>query len=300
MADEQFTTPASRTVTLAGRGSGAMSFLDFGAPDRPVDAVFLHANGFNALTYRHVLAPLARRYRILAPDQRGHGSTSLPAVVEGRRDWLDLRDDLLAFLQALDLTDVVLGGHSMGATACLLAAAVEPPCSRALVLFDPVMPAWPWAPSSEPGIVRAARRRRAVFPSRAEALKSYRGRGAFSTWPESILADYVEAGFQDLPDGQVTLICTPAWEASSYGAQDHDSWVALSRSTCPIDIFRAESASTFQAGASLDDLGGRVRIITAPGTTHFLPMERPDFVQSALAAAIEPPVSAQTRTSVQA
>ena len=265
-----------------------MALLDFGPGDRPVDAIFLHANGFNALTYRHVLAPLAKRYRILAIDQRGHGATSLETVVEGRRDWLDMRDDLLAFLDALDLTHVVLSGHSMGATASLLAAAVAPARCRSLVLFDPVMPPpRPWGLSSEPGIAEAARRRRAIFSSREDALKSYRGRGAFSTWPEPMLADYVDAGFRDLADGQITLTCAPAWEASSYAAQEHDSWDALRRSTCPIDILRAEMASTFHLAANPEGLDGRARITTVSGTTHFLPIERPDLVQAALARAIE-------------
>jgi pimeloyl-ACP methyl ester carboxylesterase len=265
-----------------------MALLDFGPDDRPVDAVFLHANGFNALTYRHVLAPLTKRYRILAFDQRGHGATSLETVVEGRRDWLDMRDDLLALLDALNLTHVVLSGHSMGATASLLAAAIAPARCRGLMLFDPVMPPpRPWEMSSVPEIAEAARRRRAIFSSREEALKSYRGRGAFSTWPEPMLADYVDAGFRDLPDGQISLACAPAWEASSYAAQEHDSWEALRRSACPIDILRAETASTFHLGAYPEGLGDHIRTTTVPGTTHFLPMERPDLVQVALARAIE-------------
>jgi len=301
MAVEDPPAPTVRTVALPSRGSGETAFLDFGPADRPVDAVFLHANGFNALTYRHILTPLAMRYRILVPDQRGHGATSLETTVEGRRDWLDMRDDLLAFLHALNLRDVVLVGHSMGATASLLAAAVDPACCRSLVLFDPVMPPpRPWGASAEPGIVQAARRRRAVFPSREDALSSYRGRGAFSTWPEPILADYVAAGFRDLPDGQVSLACTPAWEASSYAAQEQDSWGALGGSRCPIDILRAESASTFHPSGSLEDLGDRVRITTVPGTTHFLPMERPDLVQSALVQSIEAPVIPKPRTSIPA
>jgi pimeloyl-ACP methyl ester carboxylesterase len=276
-----------------------MAFLDFGPDERPVDAVFLHANGFNALTYRRILGLLANRYRILAFDQRGHGATSLETVVEGRRDWFDLRDDLLAFLEALDLTHVVLAGHSMGATASLLAGDLDPTRCRSFVLFDPVMPPpRPSVASAEPGMIQAARRRRPDFPTRADALNSYRGRGAFATWPEPILSDYVQAGFKDLPDGRVSLACTPAWEASNYSAQEHESWAALRRTTCPVDILRAESASTFHARGSLEELGDRVRITTVPGTTHFLPMERPDLVRSALSAAIERPVPVETKTSV--
>ena len=53
-----------------------MSLLDFGDPKRPVDLVFVHANGFNALTYRTLLAPLSGSLRIWAPDLRGHGGSA--------------------------------------------------------------------------------------------------------------------------------------------------------------------------------------------------------------------------------
>ena len=131
-------------------------------------------------------------------------------------------------------------------------------------------------------------------------MNSYRGRGAFSTWSEPILADYVAAGFRDLPDGQVSLACTPAWEASNYAAQEQDSWDALRRSRCPIDIRRAEWASTFHPSGGLEELGDRVRIATVPGATHFLPMERPDLVQSALVQSIEALAAAESRTSIPA
>jgi pimeloyl-ACP methyl ester carboxylesterase len=113
-----------------------------------------------------------------------------------------------------------------------------------------------------------------------------------------MLADYVDAGFQDRPDGQVALTCTPAWEASGYAAQEQDTWDALRRSTCPVDILRAETASTFQLSEDIEVLADRVHVSTVPGTTHFLPMERPDLVRSALGKAIE--ASADAKTSVPA
>jgi pimeloyl-ACP methyl ester carboxylesterase len=264
-----------------------MSCLDFGSSDRSVDLVFLHANGFNAGTYQSILAPLAANYRILAIDQRGHGETSLETNLTGRRDWLDLRDDLLAFLAALDLRHVVLSGHSMGATASLLAAAVEPTRCRRLVLFDPViLPPGQGAIPQDSPLEQAAGRRRAVFPSRAEAIKSYTGRGAFRTWPDGILNDYVAAGFHDLPSGEVRLACAPAWEASGYAAHGHDPWAALRSTQCPIDILRAETASTFHIGEATTLAGDRIHITTVPGSTHFLPMERPDLIRTTLAKAI--------------
>jgi pimeloyl-ACP methyl ester carboxylesterase len=266
-----------------------MAYVDFGDPGQPVDLVFLHANGFNALTYRRLLSPLARRRRILAIDQRGHGDTDLETRREGRGDWLDLRDDLLAFLAALNLHGVVLSGHSMGGTVSLLAADAAPALCRRLVLFDPViMPVREDASPGDSPMIQAAERRRAVFPSREAAFRAYLGRGAFRTWPETILEDYVAAGFHDLPSGEVTLACSPAWEASGYIAQGHQprALAAVRRAAVPMDILRAETASTFHAAdpAALD--GDRVRIATIPGSTHFLPMERNDLVESALTAAL--------------
>ena len=64
--------PRARLIDLEARG-GAMAALDFGDPGRPVDVVFVHANGFNARTYRTILAPLATIGRSRAPPIRPFG-----------------------------------------------------------------------------------------------------------------------------------------------------------------------------------------------------------------------------------
>jgi pimeloyl-ACP methyl ester carboxylesterase len=267
-----------------------MALLDFGPAERRVDVVFLHANGFNALTYASILAPLAASMRIVACDQRGHGATTLVADPRGRTSWLDLGEDLLALLTTLDLGDVVLAGHSMGGTASVLAAAATPDRVRALALFDPVMirPLDPVTANASP-MVEAARRRRRVFASREAALAAYRGRGAFATWPEAPLADYVTAGFRDDASGGVSLTCDPDWEASNYAGQGQDSFAALAAYPGPVDILQAEFGSTFQPPAGLGpDFGAKVRVTRVAGATHFLPMERPDLVRAALTRASRP------------
>ena len=84
-------------IDLPARG-GAMAALEFGPADRPPDLVFLHANGFNARTYRAILAPLAADLRILALDLRGHGASTPADRIRAAQGWLDFRDDLLALL----------------------------------------------------------------------------------------------------------------------------------------------------------------------------------------------------------
>jgi pimeloyl-ACP methyl ester carboxylesterase len=283
--------PRQRSVPLAGRG-GDMAVLDFGPEDRPVDVVFSHANGFNARTYRSILAPLTE-LRILAVDLRGHGASTLPTVIEGRDGWHEFRDDLLAFLHAAVDAPVVLAGHSMGGTSSLLAAAAKPEKVRALALFDPVLVHSPGLRTedvpaiAESPLVQGALRRRADFPSRQAAFEAYRGRGGFRTWTDAQVADYVAGGFRETAGG-VTLACRPEWEASNFRSHNYDPWLALRQARCPVQILRAEQASTARLDEHLDELTatGRITVETVPGTTHFLPMERPDLVQATLRDAV--------------
>ncbi|MFC3071413.1 alpha/beta fold hydrolase [Phenylobacterium soli] len=282
--------PVARRVPLPSR-DGEMAYLDFGPPERAVDLVFSHANGFNARTYRTILGPLAGEMRILAIDLRGHGATTLPTVIEGREGWIEMRDDLLAFLEAATDRPVALSGHSMGGTTSLLAAAAQPDRVRRLALLDPVIfESAKVADAEESPLAQGAARRRAVFPSKAAVREAYQGRGAFKTWTAEQVADYVEAGFRDTADGQVTLTCAPAWEASNFRTHNYDPFAAFAQSRCPIDIRQAEIASTcrlegHQAGLTRD---GRITVQVVPGTSHFLPMERPDVVAEALRRAVAP------------
>lgn len=279
--------PRTRTIDLPARG-GAMAALDFGPANRPVDVIFSHANGFNARTYRSILSPLATGLRIVAIDLRGHGATTLPTTVEGRQGWPQFRDDLLALMAAVADAPVTLAGHSMGGTSSLLAAAAEPGRVKALALFDPVVMSAAMAADAQAlrdnPLAAGAERRRATFPSKAAVIDAYTGRGAFKTWSATQLADYVEAGFRETETGEVTLTCTPAWEASNFRTHNYDAWAAFRETRCPVRILRAEAGSTFRLEGAEAALAatGRIEIETVPATSHFLPMERPDLVRSAL------------------
>lgn len=276
------------SVTPPGPEGGRLSVLDLGDPARPPDLIFVHANGFNAGTCRFLLEPLAKERRILAPDLRGHGRTTLPADPRGRRDWHDFRDDLIALIDAVDGPPLVLAGHSMGGVSALLAAERRQDRVRSVVMLEPVilprpaslmmsLPVLGLAARRIP-LVKGALRRRRRFDSREAAVAAYRGRGAFRGWPEQALEDYVAEGFRDTADG-VELICTPEWEAANYAAQGHDPWPVLRRMKRPVRILKGGRNST----CSLED--GRipgVAVETVPGGTHFLPMLAPDAARAAL------------------
>ncbi len=289
--------PRRRMIRLR---DGEMAALEFGDAARPVDVIFLHGNGLNAATYRSILAPLALSMRVLACDLRGHGLSRLPADPAPRRTWNLFRDDTLALIEALDGPPVVLAGHSMGASTALLAAEQAQERVKALVLFDPVIlsrlgaayASLPWAAGAGwakrlPLAAKAARRR-AVFPDAQAVFDSYKGRGGFRGWPETMLADYLSAGLRDRADGQVELTCDPAWEAGNFAAQANDPRRCLTTVRRPIALYRAAAGSTCRigSGAGLTRANRGLKIETVPGSSHFLPMERPDVVQDALLDAV--------------
>jgi len=274
-------------------GAGEIAAIAFGDSARPVDVIFVHANGFNAMTYRSVLAPLSERLHVLAIDQQGHGRSPQRAPSEGRRNWLLFRDDLVGLLDTLSGGPLLLSGHSMGGKASVMAAALRPERVKGLALFDPViMPedmgrriASGEAPSfSESPLAVGAAKRRSVFASREEAFSRYKGRGAFTTWPDEALADYLRDGLRDRPDGQVELSCAPDWETANFSSHYHDPWEPLRAIRAPVTILRAEQASTCSVSSAepfqADNL--KFQVETIPGTTHFMPIERPDLVRETI------------------
>jgi pimeloyl-ACP methyl ester carboxylesterase len=76
--------------------------------------VLLHGWPQHWWSWRHVIAPLAERHRVICPDIRGMGWSG---GSHGRYGWDDLSDDLLGLLDALGLDRVRLVGHDWGLLA---------------------------------------------------------------------------------------------------------------------------------------------------------------------------------------
>jgi pimeloyl-ACP methyl ester carboxylesterase len=80
------------------------------------------------------ILPLSPRYRIIAPDLRGHGESPAP---EGVYTMDELADDVVELLDALKITGpVVLGGLSMGGYVAFSIMARYPRRVNGLILMD--------------------------------------------------------------------------------------------------------------------------------------------------------------------
>ncbi len=122
-----------REATLPG--GVRLAYRTAGTPDAPV-LVLLHALGEDSGTWEVVASAFSSRFRVIAPDLRGHGGSDRP----GAYTFELLRDDVLALLDVLDVVETVLVGHSLGGIVALLIAVAQPGRVRALVIEDAVPP----------------------------------------------------------------------------------------------------------------------------------------------------------------
>ena len=118
---------------------------DQGDPAAP-PIILLHGIGGDHTTWRAVVDHLTDRYRVIAVDQRGHGSSD-------RTDHYSFRlmaDDVWALAGALGLDEVRLVGHSMGGLVALVAAQLQPQRVARLVVEEAPPPVALDRPPLEP------------------------------------------------------------------------------------------------------------------------------------------------------
>lgn len=254
--------------------------------------VFLHANGFSGYTYNDLLTRIAEHHTVLAVDLRGHGQSTLPADPERLKNWQVYTDDVISLINALDLSHTVaIGGHSMGGAIALYVAAQRPDLAANVFVIEPVLfPRWVaniqrWLDKNTPWfqfpLAAGAQRRRPQFASRDAMFQSYKGRGAFKTWPDNVLRDYIDASTMDNNDGTVRLACAPEWEAANFRTFGFPISEVFSRLTGQVRILYADGDGSTTPRRIAKHVHARYKNVSAEcisGTGHFLPMQKSELV----------------------
>jgi esterase len=107
--------------------------LDWGPADAPV-VLCLHGGHQSAHSWDLVSLSLANRYRVITPDQRGHGDSEWVRSAHYSND--EMAADAAALVDELGLENPLIMGHSMGGRNTLLCALANPDQARALVIVD--------------------------------------------------------------------------------------------------------------------------------------------------------------------
>ncbi len=259
--------------------------------------LMVHATGFAG----QVLAPLAKhlaeRFRCIAIDSRAHGFSAKPP--DGDLGWHGFADDIAAVIDGMSLESPYGFGHSSGGAALLLAEEAIPGTFQGLYCYEPVM-----IPSEVPLAVSldnnplsaGALRRRAIFPSRAEALANFSTKAPFCKLDPEVLRAYIQHGFVEVPgsDGSVQLRCAREDEAAIYAnGLAHDAFTHLGKISCRVVLACGENTDAF--GPELIKIFAnrisRSSIVIFPGLSHFGPLEDPQAVAFSVIGELQPPPS---------
>jgi 3-oxoadipate enol-lactonase len=144
---------------------------------------FIHYWGGSARTWNAVISELSTTFKCIAYDQRGWGQSDAPARGYSIRD---LAQDAKHIVEALDLRQYALVGHSMGGKVAQFLASQRPPGLVGLVLVAPAPP----TPQNVPEPAKYAQLH--AYDNRENALETITFLTAFppaDTVRDQILAD---------------------------------------------------------------------------------------------------------------
>jgi len=240
--------------------------------------VMLHGFAQTSAAWEETAVDLAREYRVIAIDQRGHGNSQRASD----RDYTRATqvEDLVAIVEALGLRSVTLVGHAMGGANAICYAAEHPDVVSALVVIEA-------APEVLRSGIETLRRvlltSPAEFATLDEVSEVFREYYPYATTEQ--LDRRARAVATVTPDGAYTWDFDPVFRDSTARPPEPDPgqrrlvdlWDCVDRVQCPTMIIRGAETDmlTSEAVQRLHRriAGSRVSLIEEAG--HAVPTDQP-------------------------
>lgn len=111
--------------------NGARIFYEMTGQGQPM--LLLHGYPLSGALFSRVRDSLATRYRVITVDHRGYGKSTAPGVPD---DVSIYAKDATALLKQLNISNAIIGGHSMGGAIALGMYKTSPEMFRGLMLID--------------------------------------------------------------------------------------------------------------------------------------------------------------------
>lgn len=258
-------------------------FIDLGGNGPVIHLA--HANGFPAGSYRALAEELRSDFHVIGMQAR-------PLWPNSRHQefhtWYQAADDLIQFLDAQGLKNIIGMGHSFGAICTVIAANKRPDLFSKLVLIEPVvLPDFVYHLTrfSTKGmlkrinpVAKKALKRKDRWKSHQEVFDQFRSKKVFSKMSDEILWDYVNSVVEI--DGQgVKLKYDKRWEAQIFITVPNP-WNELTHLKHPFITFRGETSDTIRpkVWTKWKHLNRTGTLIEIPQSGHLVPMERPRYL----------------------
>ncbi len=266
--------PVQKTADLEDT---AIKYLLYEGPEPAM--VMLHATGFMPWMWHPIARKLAGSHRIIVPYFCDHRYSD---PREGGLSWLQLARDIADLCEILGIASPLLVGHSMGAAVVTLAAGKFGVAAQKMILFEPIflpseLYSLPLEVEQHPLASKSIKRRNG-WEDREAARAYLKSKPLFARWDEEMLDLYLNFGFTDTDQGEITLVCHPEREAAMFmGSMSYDPWPVLPEVPCPVLVL--EGAETdhrgivkFQKAAEMFPQGEHRKV---EGAGHLIPMEQP-------------------------
>ncbi|GAA2899663.1 hypothetical protein GCM10010517_65200 [Streptosporangium fragile] len=240
--------------------------------DRPV-LLLVHGWGGDSRAWEPVTAALPPRFRVVSVDLRGHGRSSAPP--HGYRP-ADMAGDLVALMDRLGVEAAVPVGHSMGAQVATALAVEHPARVPALVVVDPAY--------------GADAREELLFAGRLAALRADGAAAAvrqLGTLPGPVRDRMLATPGHVLTRCYEGMYLVPGAFGTRPAAEEY-----LAGRACPVLCLRSRPEPAAWESAVPAPSGSRV--VTWPGTGHFLHLERPHAFAALLSDWLDEPAVAGT------
>jgi pimeloyl-ACP methyl ester carboxylesterase len=224
--------------------------------------LLVHGWGSDSRTWASHIPMLARRYRVLTVDIRGHGRSSTPAT---GYDPFTIADDLVRLLDHLGIAAVVAVGHSWGGQIVTALAVEHPRRVAALVVLDPAYGAQDES---------ALREQLGQWRSKESVAALLRfAEAAFSGDTQEDVRELVREGFRSTsPHVLAEAFSAMYLDENAFGLRGHTEEY-LRRVTQPtLSLFSTEAAAGWARG--LRAAPGS-RVVVCDGAGHYLHQERP-------------------------
>ncbi len=265
------TAPTSKTVLARGLN---LHYLDWGGEDRQ-PMLLLHGLQDCAACWDLFAPAMTPRYRVLALDHRGHGES--PWAPDGLYKLADYVGELEAVVHALDLSDLVLIGHSAGGKNAFLYASNHPERLDRLVIVD-------MDPDAQnPGSATMFQR----YRTEADEWKDMeavveRLRSREPNAPEETLRHHAAVLTREESGG------ARVWKrdrALVLGYERPDAWEALGKIGCPTLLVRGADSPllTHNVAERMQERIPNCELVELPNAGHWCYDENPaDFQQAVL------------------
>lgn len=243
--------------------------LQYGAAAGTSDMLVLPGITSPAVTADFVAVQLAEMgFRVMVADARGRGETDRAPTGQYRLE--DYAADVDALVDALELRDPVVLGHSMGARIAAAYAVLHAPQGHGLlVLVDP--------PVSGPG--------RGPYPTPRESFVQQLREAQRGTSPEEVRKFYPKWPLRELQlRAEVLATCDETAVLESHeGLETEDFFGYWERLTRPVLLVRGQDSPVVPESAAGDLRRGRpdITIVSVPDAGHMVPWDNlPGFLDA--------------------